>query len=203
MNVRPVPPSPRGERGFSLLELLVVVAVIAIMAAVAIPNIARYIRNYQIRGAAQQVAGEIQTARAKAINKNVNFGVVFVTLNNQSYQYTIEDDIGPRTGIRQTVATQLANPAQSGPVRVLPNGITFAAGCPGFAANDSGFRFNRLGSTCDPGSDPAACPALGAGQNLLMTPDGTGGTTICLAQPLTSLTRRITVTPGGRVMVQQ
>jgi hypothetical protein len=129
--------------------------------------------------------------------------VVFVILDNQRYQYAIEDDIGPRTGVRQTVATQLATPTQAGPVRVLANGITFAAGCPGFVANDSGFRFNRLGSTCDPGSDPATCPALGAGQNLLMTPDGNGGTTLCLAQPLTSLTRTITVTPGGRVMVQQ
>jgi prepilin-type N-terminal cleavage/methylation domain-containing protein len=211
MKVRSVPSTLRGDRGFSLIELLVVVAVIAIMAAVAVPNIARYFRNYQIRAAAQQVASEIQTARAKAINKNVNFGVVFVLVDNVTYRYVIEDDMtNARTGARNTIAALIAanDPAQVGPPRLLPPGIRFGAGCAGFVANDSGFRYNRLGAWCDPGS--TGCPALATGANLLMNPNagtsgvtGAVGTTLCLEQPLTTLRRTVTVAPGGRVIVQR
>jgi prepilin-type N-terminal cleavage/methylation domain-containing protein len=214
MNVRPTAGRGRSsDQGFTLVELMVVVMIIAVMTAVALPAIGRFIRNYQIRGAAQAVAGEIQTARAKAINKNVNFGVVFVIVDNQTYRYVIEDDMtNGNNGVRLTPAALLAaspvDPAQVGPARRLPNGITFGTGCTGFAANDSGFRFNRLGAWCDPGS--TGCNAVGTGQNLLMNPNaatstvtGSIGSRICLTQGITGLTRSITVAPGGRVTVQR
>ncbi|PYQ48153.1 MAG: hypothetical protein DMF78_21930, partial [Acidobacteria bacterium] len=73
------------EAGFTLIELLVVIAIIALLAAVALPAIGRYIRVYQIQGATQQVAGEIQAARLKAIGRNVNMGVAFVVWGPNSY----------------------------------------------------------------------------------------------------------------------
>jgi type IV fimbrial biogenesis protein FimT len=74
----------RPDRGFSLVELLIVVAIVLIMAAVALPNIGQYVRNYKIKGAAQEVAGELQAARSKAVMTNTNGGVSFVVVDQDS-----------------------------------------------------------------------------------------------------------------------
>lgn len=210
------------QGGFSLVELLVVVAIIMIMSAIGLPLIMNYFRQYLIRGATQQVAGEIQAARNKAIARNVNFGVVFVVEDATHYRWINEDLTGTTVfegnlvaGLRPPIGAVL-NPAnillarQLGPRRTLPQGITFGIACPGFVANDSGFRFNRLGGWCDPAgvaTGPGACPILLAGAPLLSNltappaPD-VAGTTVCLVHTATGLTRTITVTPGGRVLAQ-
>src|SRR5688572_8789020 len=128
------------EEGFSLIELLVVVAIIAIMAATALPAIGAYFRNYQIKGAQSQVAGEIQTARSRAIMRNVNTGVSFVIVDQNSYRWIIEDP-----------------PVVMGPLRELPPGVVFQ---PAAATPGQGFRFSRLGAWCDPAI--AACGPLPA-----------------------------------------
>jgi len=203
--------SVRGrEQGFSLLELLVVAAIVALMGALGLPAFMAYVRQNRIRGAGQQVAGEIQAARNKAIARNVNYGVVVVVTDATHYRWVIEDVHGAGAGARPTTAALLTNAgfeAQRGPERTLPQGISFGLACPGFVANDSGFRFNRLGGWCDPtgaASGPGACPDLGTGVPLLsnVAAGVTPGTTVCLVQPETGLNRTLTVTPGGRVMVQ-
>jgi len=72
--------------GFSLVELLIVLGIIGAMAAVALPSVARYVRNFRIKGATQQVAMEINVARSKAITKNVNLRVVFAVVNDTQYR---------------------------------------------------------------------------------------------------------------------
>ncbi len=109
-NDAPVP--ERSERGFSLIEMLVVVGIIMVMAAVALPNIGQYIRNYKISGAAQEVAGELQSARSKAIMTNTNAGVSFVAVDADSYRFVQED---------------LPAAEQLSPLRDLPIGVRFVA----------------------------------------------------------------------------
>ena len=198
------PKDVRGSDGFTLMELMVVVGIIGVIAAVALPAIGLYIRNYKIRGAADQVAGEIQTAKLTAIKKNVNFGVVFVVLTDSTYQYFVED--GTPAGLRQDYPT-----AQRGPIRTLPIGINFAAAAVG---PDVGFRFGRLGGMCNPDlTTPDTCRDLSL-SNIDPVPTGSyigfdaanpdptlQGAVITLAQSSNSLTRRLVVTPGGRVRV--
>lgn len=205
----------RKAAGFTLIELLVVVAIMAVMTAAALPAISRYFRNYKIKNAVQAVGGEITVARNKAIMKNVNWGVVFLIENDAQgsptrYRYLIEDDQTPPRASSAMLATAILPPgsdplklAQVGPSKDLPEGIVFGTTCTGFVPTDKGFRFNRMGAWCDPGSAPCAAfapptpPAAGA--NLVMNTAGAGAR-ICLVQADSGLRREISVAPGGRVL---
>jgi prepilin-type N-terminal cleavage/methylation domain-containing protein len=197
----------RASAGFTMIELLVVIAIIAILAAVSLPNIAAYVRSARIRGAAQQVKDQIMTARAKAITKNINNGVVFVTLSDTTYRYVIEDDmVGPPFDPRpQTVSTVLAMPEpnpQAGSPGQLPPGVRFISA----NANNCGIRFDRYGRMHDPGSaaDTTNNEAIAGGYPNLMSngnhPDCPGAA-IILDQPETGLERKVCIAPGGRVRI--
>ncbi|HWW95535.1 MAG TPA: prepilin-type N-terminal cleavage/methylation domain-containing protein [Vicinamibacteria bacterium] len=222
MKNRPLTLERRGQAaGFTLVELLVVVGIIVVMSAIALPNIGQYVRNFKIKGASQQLASEIETARHKAIAKNVNLGVVFAVVSSTQYRYAVEDDQNPQAGGGHpwTVYGQeggaggswpnlLADPAQGGPLRTLPASIQFdpnPTNCswptPGPAASAWGVRFTRLGAACDftggclpiPPNPPAYTNYVGIAG---------GSATLCLWETATGLRKAVTVSPGGRVQAQ-
>ncbi len=214
--------------GFTLIELLVVIGIIGVMAAFSLPQIGKFIRNYRIRGATQQVATEINAARNRAITKNVNLGVVFVTRSAVTYQWVVEDGTS-RSTLRPTLDTPLLGSAATGagrveaqtsPVYPLPSQVQFSATCPTAPTLPTGgvwkpgMRFDRLGGWCDPTSTSSTCPALPttAGANLVYSiPTSATGTAdypagsavICLEEVRTNPQRRtVTVLGGGRVLAQ-
>ena len=181
------------ESGMTLVELLVVAGIIAVMAAVALPAIGRYFRNYQIRNAAREVAAEIQTARTKAIMKNVNWGVLFVTLSPTTYRIVLEDDPA-------NPATRTLNIMD--PIRTLPGDVIFS----NVGATDGSLRYDRMGVACDPGSNITLCPSVSVGANFMKYVTGTDavagtGWFVELTQPSTGLTQTVRVLSGGRVQV--
>lgn len=60
------------QQGFSLAELMAGVAILGILAAVAMPNFTAWMRNTEIRNAAESVLNGMQRARAEAVSRNTN-----------------------------------------------------------------------------------------------------------------------------------
>ena len=187
------------DRGFSLIELLTVVGLIGVLAAIGIPRVLNYMRFFQIRAGATQVASELQAARSQAIKRNTNFGVVFVALSATTYQWCIEDV----TGVVQSVpasATRCGTPGTTGDsVQTLPTDIQFLATGPGRA-----IRFMRLGNTCLIGAVGCTTNNLPGATNYVTdvpaAPCVAGDLMITLQKATqTGLTRTICVAPGGRV----
>ena len=195
----------RRERGFSLVEMLAVVAIVAIMAAVALPSIGQYIRNYKIKGAAQEVAGELQAARGRAIMSNTNEGVSFVVLDHDSYRFVLEDQ--PTT-----------SPERFSGIRNLPSGVAFVVS----ELDEPGptLRFTRLGGFCNPAGSSGTCDPpvpvsdrFPSGEaslidsstghlNYIGTEAATGTMVILLRETNTQLERTVRIAPGGRVLPQ-
>lgn len=207
-------PHPRLDPpGFTMIEVVIVVGIIVLAAAVALPNIAGYLRHAKVRGATQQVAGEIQTARNKAIVKNVNpapnplgGGVIFTVLDANTYRFTVIDD---------NLAETPPNPRLGvAPLRDLPQGLRFV---PATVGPTTAIGFNQLGSQCLLGqTNCAQLPTLA-----LTCPDAdprcadnnpgayinfdvaTRLATIQIRDDATQVMRWVQVVGGGKVMSQR
>ena len=61
----------RSEQGFSLVELAIVVLVMGMLLTFAIPSYRSLSESYQLRGAAENIAGQLRLAREKAIGTGI------------------------------------------------------------------------------------------------------------------------------------
>jgi prepilin-type N-terminal cleavage/methylation domain-containing protein len=209
--------SMRRERGFSLIELIVVSAIIAILAFVAVPNLIGYFRLARVRAAVRQLAGSVQTARSRAVSKNVNNGVMIVAESPQRYWVHMEDDATPPVIPAIPQPLDLATPvAAQSTAFDLPGQIRFAAsaaecqqlppGVPAYTPTFSSVRFNRLGAACAT-DGTAGCPSPtvsgGVPANVITRAPVTREAVFCLYDPRTGLSRWVTISVGGRVNSQQ
>jgi len=98
------------ERGFSLVELAIVLVVLGLLFSFSIPNFQSLSSTYQLRGATENIAGQLRLAREKAIGTGIAQPVSF------KYDYLGQSDY------RTTPASGVGGSWR------LPRGITYAWG---------------------------------------------------------------------------
>lgn len=72
----------RKNEGYSLLELLGVIAILGIVVALAVPNLSRANRHYQLQAAAQQIAQVFEAAKVDAIRNAAQHKITFNLSSN-------------------------------------------------------------------------------------------------------------------------
>jgi type IV fimbrial biogenesis protein FimT len=80
------------SRGFSLIELLIGLALIGILSVMAVPAYQFWIKNVQIRNAAEGVLNGLQLARAEAVRRNALVQLIFTTATGSGW--TISTVVG-------------------------------------------------------------------------------------------------------------
>jgi prepilin-type N-terminal cleavage/methylation domain-containing protein len=69
----------RRESGFSLIELVVVIAIALVLSAMAIPQIKNVVNQFKLRNATVEFSGIVQQARARSVQDNKHYPVLFDT----------------------------------------------------------------------------------------------------------------------------
>ena len=86
----------RKNAGFTAFELAVSLAIMVIIAALALPPYLQWLRGHRLRGAVNNLLGDLEMAKIRAIRENA-----FVVINFDQTSYTIFLDNGQPGGVAE------------------------------------------------------------------------------------------------------
>lgn len=99
--------------GFSLIEVMVVVGILTIVALIAIPNMIDWRHGLRLRAAVNEIRGDLEAARARAIKENASVSVEFFPVQGR-YQLTYTDAAGSNVLIKdQSLPPGIRLPAEN------------------------------------------------------------------------------------------
>lgn len=160
-------------RGFSLVELLIAVAIIMILAAISVPRILNTISDINLRYAATNINGLLQSARISAVRKNTFYTVQPTTLSTGGTGYYAHIQGGAYVAGDPLLPLGSQINAYIGLGSGAPNESTFASGTSStglsFAPNSGSEApsFNARGLPCIGVPSTGACPLV-AGQGFVI-----------------------------------
>ena len=82
----------RNIKGLTIFEVLVVLGILAILAVFVAPNIMNWRRGVQLRGAANNLKGDMEMAKTNAVRENNSVAIIF--RNNRRYEIFIDNGAG-------------------------------------------------------------------------------------------------------------
>ena len=82
----------RNIRGLTIFEVLVVLGILAIVSAFAVPNVMNWRRGVQLRGAANNLKGDLELAKVSAIRENNYVAIMF--LDALRYEVFVDNGAG-------------------------------------------------------------------------------------------------------------
>ena len=89
----------RGTRGFTLIEVLTAVGMAGVISAIAVTNFRAFIPGYRTRGAALEIAGDMNHARLSAVERSRLYS--FVPLSGARYEIRSTASDGTVTVVKQ------------------------------------------------------------------------------------------------------
>jgi type IV fimbrial biogenesis protein FimT len=106
------------ERGFSLVELAIVLVVMGLLFTFSIPGFRSISSSYQLRGAAENIAGQLRLAREKAIATGVEQPLHIPSTT----MYHIHYPSGPTTAWTLPRGITFTSPTVGAWLHMAPNG---------------------------------------------------------------------------------
>jgi prepilin-type N-terminal cleavage/methylation domain-containing protein len=139
------------NKGLSLFEILVVVGILAILSALIAPNLMNWRRGVQLRGAANNLKGDLELARTSAIRENNHVAVIFRDALN--YEIFVDNGAGDEGNSENWIRDGDERLLRS---REMPAGVEIDIGNTKFGTGGAEAirrtRFNGRGHCARPGS---------------------------------------------------
>jgi type IV fimbrial biogenesis protein FimT len=169
------------SRGFTLIEVLIALSIMGLLFMLALPSMAKFLQNSQIRTAAESLQNGLQLARAEAVRRNTRIEYVLMAVDpNVGNVGGTPNVAGPNWMVRNFQpggAYTATDFVQGGGTYQSPNVV--------IAAPDATIVFNGFGRTDLTGTDTITITYPGAGTCI-----AAGGQVRCL---------NITIQIGGQI----
>src|SRR5260221_987679 len=115
-------------RGFSVIELVIVVTIIMILAAISVPRLLNTVSDINLRYAATNISGLLQSARIQAVRKNTFYTVQPTSLSTGGTGYYVHLQGGAYVSGDPVLPLGSQTTADIGLGSGAPNESTFASG---------------------------------------------------------------------------
>jgi type IV fimbrial biogenesis protein FimT len=164
--LRPTGFEPREQRGFTLLELVVTITLLSLLVALSFPSFTTWVRNSQVRTAAEALQSGLRTAQGEALRRNRRV-VMFFTNDDPAKNFDVAihpatDAVPVSTG--KNWALQTAPDTWGEALYITGGALADVSSSVAFSGGPTALCFNSNGRLVDAaaGASGTAITGLGA-----------------------------------------